>query len=693
MIIAPARDGESDDLLAVTRTISLLATLLALCAGCGAIRLGELDPPPGRLMVVGVSLEGNDALSAGDIEDQIATHSDNWSITGDKPLLERASLPTDARRIESIYAAHGYFDARVVEYRIVPRDDKTVRVVFHVDEGEPTRVADVRVEGIDDDEVAGDGEAARLLLDVRNRMPGYLRLEPGDIWTEEAWRAAKWRVQKALRDRGFIFAEVIGVANVDRDELTVGLVLQISNGPLAFIEDVKVRGAIEIPVERIERRIDLEKGEIVSPDALRLTELDIYDLGIFFSVSATPLRESTAKMLDGAAPTLQNLDAIAWNPHVTIEVLVQEMPVNEVRTGIGAAIDNKRSEAYASAGYQNRNLFGGLRFLDASVTPSLIVLPSFLQPDTLAPGGDASLVFKQPSLFTEHLLLTLSGSYELEAELSYQTHTVTATPMLSHRFFGFLTVFASYAVEFHNFFGFTGDQPALSLEDTLGLAFRDSYLISMLQQGVTVDLRDNVYDPRNGLFASITMEEALTAIGSDFHFYRLQGDVRGYVQAASWLVFAARLKGGQVFNDFGGEVPLSARFKGGGPSEMRGFGALRMGPVVCQADGKVTAVTTDDVGCPAGSGDALYVGGNTLVEASIEARIYLPWNLGLVAFADVGEVWAQALDFDLAELNIAVGPGFRYYTPFGPIRADLGILLTTPNPPEYVFHLSIGQAF
>lgn len=677
----------------MTRAALLLIAAALHCAGCGAIRFGELDPPPGRLMVVGVSLEGNSALSTGDVEDQIATYSENFSITGDKPLLDRAALPADARRIESIYAANGYFDARVVEYRVVPRDDKTVRVQFHVQEGDPTRVAEVLTEGIDDAEVAGDEEQAKLLREVRDQLPDLIGLEVGEIWTEDAWRLAKARVQRALVDRGFVYAEVIGAVNVDRDERTAGLVLQVSHGPLTRVKDVVVRGSVQIPPERIMRRVGLETGQVVIPSALRDTEVDIYDLGAFYSVTATPVRKSAAERLDGAQPTLQNLEAIEWDPDVSVEVVVQEMPIHEVRAGIGAGIDNKRSEAYVSGGYQNRNLFGDLRFLDLSVAPSLIVLPGFFEPTKLAPGLDTGAVFKQPSLLTEHLLFTLTGRYELEAELSYQTHKVTATPMLSHRFFGFLTLFVAYSVEFHNFFGFEDAKPSLSLEDTLGLAFRETYLISMLQQGVVVDLRDNVYDPRNGVFASIAVEEALTAIGSDFHFYRLLGDVRAFVQAADWLVFGARIKGGHVFNDFGGEVPLSARFKGGGPSDMRGFGSLRMGPVVCQSDGKVTTVTTDDIGCPAGSGDPLYVGGSTMIEGSVEARVYLPWNFGLVAFVDVGEVWAQAQDVDLELLNIAVGPGLRYYTPFGPIRADLGFLLTTPNPPELVFHLSIGQAF
>jgi outer membrane translocation and assembly module TamA len=77
-------------------------------------------------------------------------------------------------------------------------------------------------------------------------------------------------------------------------------------------------------------------------------------------------------------------------------------------------------------------------------------------------------------------------------------------------------------------------------------------------------------------------------------------------------------------------------------------------------------------------------------------------NLSAVLFADAGNVWNNAWDFNLNDLRYDVGPGLRYMTPIGPIRVDLGYQLKRipgllvkgePEPRRYRVHFSIGQAF
>jgi outer membrane translocation and assembly module TamA len=77
-------------------------------------------------------------------------------------------------------------------------------------------------------------------------------------------------------------------------------------------------------------------------------------------------------------------------------------------------------------------------------------------------------------------------------------------------------------------------------------------------------------------------------------------------------------------------------------------------------------------------------------------------QLGGVLFLDGGNVWSNPWEFKMNDLRYNIGPGIRYNTPIGPIRADLGYQLNPipglrvdgePEARRFRFHFSIGQAF
>jgi len=106
-----------------------------------------------------------------------------------------------------------------------------------------------------------------------------------------------------------------------------------------------------------------------------------------------------------------------------------------------------------------------------------------------------------------------------------------------------------------------------------------------------------------------------------------------------------------------------------------------------------TNLVEDDATCTSSASDRVYVGGNVYFLSSLETRWRIGESWGAVAFVDVGEIWDRLRTVSLRDTNVAVGPGLRYNTPFGPVRADLGFLVTSPTPPDVTFHISIGQAF
>jgi translocation and assembly module TamA len=84
----------------------------------------------------------------------------------------------------------------------------------------------------------------------------------------------------------------------------------------------------------------------------------------------------------------------------------------------------------------------------------------------------------------------------------------------------------------------------------------------------------------------------------------------------------------------------------------------------------------------------------SLFEASLEARVKITDEIGVVPFIDAGQAYATAFPDFQQDLRYGVGLGLRYYTGFGPIRLDVAVpLARLPGEAVWALYIGIGQAF
>ena len=104
---------------------------------------------------------------------------------------------------------------------------------------------------------------------------------------------------------------------------------------------------------------------------------------------------------------------------------------------------------------------------------------------------------------------------------------------------------------------------------------------------------------------------------------------------------------------------------------MRGFGFQELGPK--DADGDPT-------------------GGRSQIEAALELR-YRFGNYGIVPFIDAGQVYRSQMP-KFSDIRYGVGIGGRFYTNFGPLRADIAMPIgRRKGESRFAVYVSIGQAF
>jgi translocation and assembly module TamA len=139
------------------------------------------------------------------------------------------------------------------------------------------------------------------------------------------------------------------------------------------------------------------------------------------------------------------------------------------------------------------------------------------------------------------------------------------------------------------------------------------------------------------------------------------------------LVLAGRLSLANVFGGSISELPQDRLLYAGGGGSVRGYEFRSISPK--DSDGDLT-------------------GGRSLVEGSVELRYRFLKDYGIVPFFDAGTVTEEVFPSFDETIQYAGGLGFRYYSPIGPIRADVAVPLNARREDDPVaFYISIGQAF
>jgi outer membrane protein insertion porin family len=88
------------------------------------------------------------------------------------------------------------------------------------------------------------------------------------------------------------------------------------------------------------------------------------------------------------------------------------------------------------------------------------------------------------------------------------------------------------------------------------------------------------------------------------------------------------------------------------------------------------------------------IGGTSEVLGTVEYLIPLPFNIRLAAFSDVGNVYGFGTKFDPGDLRKGAGGGFRWLSPFGPIRVDYGVNLDRRKGEDFgALNFSVGSPF
>ncbi|MHB9879615.1 autotransporter assembly complex protein TamA [Pacificimonas sp. ICDLI1SI03] len=209
-------------------------------------------------------------------------------------------------------------------------------------------------------------------------------------------------------------------------------------------------------------------------------------------------------------------------------------------------------------------------------------------------------------------------------------------------------------------------------DDTVGDRNRNTFAIAALPGQLGFDSSDSLLDPTKGFRATVRLSPEASLQGGDFAPYgRGLMDVSGYQGIGESFVLAGRVRLGSIQGISRDNLAPSRRYYAGGGGSVRGFGFQDLGP-------------RDSNNDP--------LGGRSVNEFAAEGR-YRFGNFGAVAFVDAGQVY-EATTPQFSDMRYGIGIGARYYTNFGPFRADIAMPVNRrPGEARFGVYISIGQAF
>lgn len=700
----------------IARRIALIFIVFWQVLGCATI-------PPTRYGVGEISVSGAEQISEEELKICLATkerdHVDivfgfneigkcgeppfaehppaqielwSWPWT-DWPLLDVVALEQDGDRIERWYKARGFHSARVVEIAIEPpqaakedtilpnedagcarRDDDegcVVKISFTVEEGPPTLIAEVDIEGTDS-----------LSKELSKKLHEANQLQPGDRFDEARFDQSRARMREVFGSEGFALAEVQGVARVDASAQTAWILYSLSTGPKSVFGEVVVEGAGYLPTKPIAAATLIEPGDPYDSDDLRDAQRAVVALGGIAAATVEPIVPDEGNVIDvRVRVTPERKQGFSLGAGIQ---------AGELRT-LTESISVPQWDVHLLGRYRHQNLFGGMRQLLLEERPRMIIQRRFPKVTVPRFANDLRAEFRQPGFLEPRTALIVNAAhvYGPDPFDVFFRHRIDTELAVERDFFeGKLYARLGLA---NSVFRVPSGQLTFN-----GMPAPANSVVTYFEQILRLDFRDDVLRPHKGAMLLFAAQEAGYILPSSWDYIRLIPEARFYIPLPAHITIAARFALGVYFiagadsdlDSLQQELgPRDFRLRGGGASSNRGFPPGRLG-------------------------DGLE-GGTRRWLASLELRVPITKLLSIAAFTDMGDVSREErFRFDYPQA--ASGFGFRFFTLLGVIRVDfawkirgLQVLAATDERVvdvnsagepigrggKFVFSLTIGQPF
>ena len=585
-----------------------------------------------RVQIKRINIIGNRAFTDRKILQVIKTRR-HWLFNSG--FLKEDVLKEDMDRIKAFYEQQGYIDVKVI-YTIEPIGQGALVINVNIEEGKRYYVGNITIRG---NQVFSTSEVLSAMDSIK----------VGNVFSREKLETDISNIRTKYFDRGYIFADVKDSTSLNPETGKVEARLDILEGNLAYVEQVKIQGNTRTRDIVVRREIRLYPGDQFDGAKLRRSKERLKNLGYFEDVSYD--------IEDTDSPDRKNL-----------VVQVKEAKTGSLSFGGGYSTIDK-VVGFVEVEQKNFDFANWPTFTGGGQDLSL-------RAETGSLRNNTRLSFTEPWLF-DYPLSAGFDAYRTQRNRStdvgyaYEERRTGGDLRLGKELSEYLSAGVSYRLEQIRISNLA-DGVSADLVKEAG-----TNLVSSLDFSLTHDKRDSTFNPTKGLFVNGDLDVAGGILGGDKDFWRLQNMASYDIpwKFGSVLELSVRTGFAKAYNNTDA-VPIFERLFVGGAKSIRGYNERKVGPL--------DPVTNDPIG-----GESSFVG-------NVEYTVPIVDFIKVATFFDTGNVWSKVRDFASTGLKSGAGFGLRVKTPIGPINLDYGYPLDS-EPGEQKrsgkFYFSVSRGF
>ncbi|MCB1582654.1 MAG: outer membrane protein assembly factor BamA [Marinicella sp.] len=620
-----------------------------------------------------IKIVGNTVFTDEELIDAFESDTTNWmSWYSQDDQYSKEKLNGDLEKLKSYYMDRGYVNAEVESVQVtISNDKKDIYITANIQEGDQFKF--------------GKQELTGNLIFDKDIMQRYLVTNEGDVFSQNKIEITNNTLKAVLSNRGYAFAEIQPINQINEDEKTVDVTYFVIPGKKVYVRRINFIGNNKTKDEVLRREMRQFEGAWFSQALIDRSKLRLQQKPYFEEVE------------------IETAQVPGTEDQIDVNVTVKERNSGQFTFGLGYS---QVSGLNFSTSVSLQNLLGTGNTLSVAVNTSdfykrlnLLYENPYFTDDGISLGytmnftnidqGDANIA----QYNSTNGSLGVQASFPITefdriyTNLSYERISLRANQGLTAQaIVDDLLDLGGYAYSCSSIVRPEDDSelpdltgqcytdgliPPSSGEDDelifVPFQYRKAFTFYKAQARWARDSRNRYFNPTMGAYHSIGLEASLPSSTAEFYKINLKENILFPLTDKLTLSLRGELGYGDGYGETSG-LPFFENFFAGGVSSIRGYDDNTLGP-----KSSVLGVQEDEIGIPTTSRSGDPIGGAFKVVGSAEIIFPTPFakessNAARLAwFLDVGNVFDDFDSFEARELRMSTGFALKWQAPVGPI--------------------------